>query len=187
MKVNFLQLLHESHKIDELIDTEVATLASSALRSKPSADIWSIIEVIDHLNKTFELYIPRLEKAYGEASDRHEVCDEVTIRSSRALMINSVAPKNGKRPFKMKTFSFFEPKVSDKEVQEILQQYRNYRDTFNEILKDARKKDVDRVSIQSALKYLSFRVPEALKFVLSHEQRHILQLRGVMEAVLEEV
>ncbi len=187
MKVNFLQLLHESHQIDELIGTEVTTLASSALRSKPSADAWSIIEVIDHLNRTFELYIPRLEKAVNEAAERAEVCDEVPIRASRALMVNSVAPKNGKRPFKMKTFSFFEPKVSDKEVKDILEQYQRYRSSFNELLRDARTKAIDRVSIKSALKHLSFRIPEALKFVLSHEQRHILQLRGVMETVLTEV
>ena len=113
MKVNFLQLLHESHQIDEYIE-EVTQLNREDLIMKPDAKKWSSIEVIDHLNLTFDLYMPRLEKSFHEAADRADAREEASVRTSRAWMIKSVAPKDRKRPFKMKTFSFLRSRVGVK-------------------------------------------------------------------------
>ena len=181
MKANFLQLLHESHAIDEYLEKEVQSSPEEALRAKPAPRSWSAIEVIDHLNRTFELYMPRLEEAFSESGKRTDVREEAHIRASRALMVKSIAPKGSKRPFKMKTFSFFEPKEGQS-VEQILQRYLDYRQQFNGYLKDARVRDIDLVVIPSAIKQLSFRIPEALKFLLCHEQRHIVQLSEALEA-----
>ncbi|MEM9325498.1 MAG: DinB family protein [Bacteroidota bacterium] len=185
MKVNFLQLLQESNQIDECLEKEVMLLSDEDLRLRPDDKSWSVIEVIDHLNLTFDLYKPRLDQAFSGAEERIEVREEVSLRATRSLMIQSVAPKGNKRPFKMKTFDFFNPEVSDAEVEKVLAQYKKYRVIFNQYLKDARTRDVDLRVVPSAIKQISFRVPEALKFLLSHEQRHIVQLREII-AVLPE-
>jgi len=187
MKVNFLQLLQESHQVDEYIDKEVRRLGHNALLAKPDPKRWSAIEVIDHLNLSFDLYMPRLEKGFAEAIDRAEVREEVNIRTSRAWMIKSVAPKDRKRPFKMKTFAFFEPDFEPDEVSAILNKYAAYRLRFNEYLRACRTKNIDLVVVQSAIKQVSFRLPEALKFLLSHEQRHIIQLQETLDLVPEGV
>lgn len=183
MEVNYEQLLQDSNLANAFILEKVKTLTIDKLNFKPSEKHWSILEVIDHLNKVTNLYFPKFDKIIEEA--RPETLDNSKKRYSTILgrlSIYSMLPKQTKRKYKMKTFSFFEPNSNSKLPNETLDKYFESKERFNEIIRKSRVLDLNRVKVSTALgSSVKFFVPECFEFLLAHEKRHLVQIQEILE------
>lgn len=181
MKVHLLDLLQQSNKIDHFIDTQIKSLPDETRKMKVNEDTWSVIEVIEHLNLVFELYHPRISEVLNTAKPRQEVTEISKASWKAGLFVSMMEPKGQKRKYKMKTFKFYEPHFTDSET--VLSKYLDYRKVFNEYIQSSRNLEVDRLKIVSAISIVKFTIPEALAFMLAHEQRHIVQMEEVINAI----
>jgi len=185
MEANFEILLQQSNEIRQFIEEQVATLDKSSLVSKPDEKTWSVLEVIDHLNLVYDKYLDNAWRAVENAkdlSDGHIMKRKTTILGS--LSVYSQRPKGQKRKFKMKTFDFFEPGVHLEEIDKTLNQYFKNKSRFNEILRKARLKDLERVKIPTSLgENVQFYFYQCMEFLIAHEQRHVVQLKSLISAV----
>ncbi len=182
MEVNFEQLLQHSNQMKNYIRTDVSSLSNERLNWKENPKKWSIIEVVDHLNKVYEKYHNNFEKAIRNAP---ELKDETQIKQQTILgrlSIYSMKPKGKKRRFKMKTFDFFQPQINMNDTDATIELFLQNKDRFNGYLKESRSKNLNGLKMPTALgEKMEFYIPECFEFILGHEERHLVQIEGIKD------
>lgn len=185
MEVNFEQILHQSNKIKNYIKSDVGELPDATLNWKPNAKKWSPLEVVGHLNRVYEKYLENFERAISSAP---ELPIDQVLQSQSTLMgrmsIYAMKPKGKKRRFKMKTFDFFNPITEPEKKHETLDLFLKNKETFNDLIRQARSKNLKNIKMPTALgEKMKFYVPECFRFILAHEERHIVQIAGILEEI----
>ena len=154
---------------------ELKQLDAEMLKKKPSAEKWSALECIDHLNQTYQVYIPNLKKAIDAASKNPQKKYKSGIFGD--IMVSSVGLKsNGKAKMPMKTFDFFEPGVLDNlNKEEVFDRFFEFHEKLKDFIQDSKDLNINKIKIQSAISWLKLRLGVCLLFLLNHELRHIAQ------------
>lgn len=177
------RLLFQSNSIVEQIKCVSENSTNEQLRCRNTAKSWSVVEVVDHLNKVYDVYLENFENAIALAPKLDNDISEAIIHKRTILgrlSIFSMKPKGSKRNFKMKTFDFFEPSKAD--PNKIFKEFFNKKEQFNGLLKQARKKDLRGLKVPTALgKKVKFYLGECFEFILAHEQRHLIQIKEIMQ------
>lgn len=177
MKATLENLLQQSHENGKFV-ADLKPLPKEKLTQKPQKG-WCVLEVVEHLNAVYQVYILNFEKIIDSAPDHEEAADVPVQRSILGrLSVFAMRPKKEKRRFKMKTFDFFEPTGKGEEA---LDQFANNKTRFNELIRAARTKDLSGIKMPTALgEKVKFYVPECFEFVLAHEARHLQQIRELL-------
>lgn len=182
MEVIFEKILQHSNRNGNHVKSDIATLDTSKLNWKQSPKKWSVLEVIGHLNKVYELYSPNFEKAIGSAPPINDAKGTPVQRTLLGrLSIYVQKPKGEKRRFKMKTFDFFQPVHDPQRTDEVINKFLANKDEFNNHIKKARLKNLKDIKMPTALgEKMKFYVPECFEFILAHEDRHMVQIQEVL-------
>ena len=183
MALTYEQLLQHSNQSKSRISDRTKDLGLDALNWKENKKKWSVLEVISHLNRVYELYFPNFEKVLATASDLTEF-DSPSLQKTLLgrLCIYSMRPKGSKRKFKMQTFDFFEPHVNGNDTNETLQDFLKNKETFHSLIKRARLKNLKNKKIPTALgEKMKFYVAECFEFLLAHEDRHLIQIDDILQ------
>lgn len=159
---------------------ELQQMDADMLKKKPSAEKWSALECIDHLNQTYQVYIPNLETAIGASSKNPQTKYKSGIFGD--IMVSSVGLKsNGKAEMPMKTFDFFEPRELDNlKKEEVFDRFFEFHEKFRDFIQDSKDLNINKIKVQSALSWLKLRLGVCLLFLLNHELRHIAQAKRAM-------
>ena len=177
-KIIIEELIERSNHIAWTISKELSNVDEGKLLKKASPDSWSVIEVVEHLNRTFDHYFPKLELAVEKAPlAKNE-------NYKRSFLVgffsDSMKPKKGKRKMKMKTFEFFEPYVNGN-ADQVIDEFLKNQERFNQFIQVGRTRDISKVKVVSAAgPLLQFRLPECFEFLLSHEERHLAQIKEIL-------
>ncbi len=179
METHYEQLLERSNLNLSRIK-ELEKLPQEQLARQETPKKWSIIQVIDHLNKVYDLYEPNFKKELDLAPALNENKQKVQHTLLGRLSIYSMKPKGQKRRFKMKTFDFFEPTAAAKAI-DVIEEYTKKKDTFNGFIKAARMKNLNDRKMPTALgEKMKFYVAECFDFILAHEERHMVQIEKLL-------
>ena len=183
MEVNFEQILQQSNQIKNYIKSDIAELPDNKLNWKPSDKKWSVLEVVSHLNRVYEIYLDNFEAAISSAPKltSDQALDYQASILGR-LSIYAMKPKGKKRRFKMKTFDFFNP-ISEPDKKHVtLDLFLKNKEIFNELIRQARSKNLKNIKMPTALgEKMKFYVPECFRFILAHEERHVVQIATILE------
>ena len=183
MEANYEKMLQDSNRIKNYIKGDIANLHDGVLTKKENEKKWSALEVIEHLNKVYDIYLDNFKKAISEAkelNDTETTQMKRTILGKLSIYVNK--PKRKKRRFKMKTFDFFTPAVAPDQLHDIIDTYLKNKETFNELIKEARTKDLTNVKVPTALgQKVKFYIPECFEFLIAHEERHMVQIAEAVE------
>ncbi len=185
MEVNFEQILQQSNSVKNYIKSNVSELPDEKLNWKPNQKKWSPLEVVGHLNRVYEIYLPNFEKAISQAQD---LPSDKVLQYQSTLMgrmsIYAMRPKGKKRRFKMKTFDFFNPITEPTKKHETLNLFLKNKDALNDLIRLARAKNLKNVKIPTALgEKIKFYIPECFRFILAHEERHLVQIATILEGI----
>ncbi|MBV6647113.1 MAG: DinB family protein [Cyclobacteriaceae bacterium] len=149
---------------------------------KPNAKSWSIVEIVQHLNLTIELYLPNIRKALEGLEKTDAIVEKDRTSFVGKFAINGQKPKDGKRKMKMKTFKFFDPERSEYDPALVFTRFEVLRGELIDLIKQARQMNVGKAKVVSAIgPLLKFRVMECFAFLMAHEDRHIQQGREVLK------
>ncbi|WP_420317582.1 DinB family protein [Ekhidna sp.] len=178
MEVNYEKLLQDSNQIKNYIKADIAARPAEQLTHKVSLKKWSAVEVVEHLNKVYDVYLDNFQKAIDDAEELTEQANPQMRRTILGrLSIYANKPKGKKRRFKMKTFDFFRPAISPDTMHEVFETFLTKKNRFNDLIKLARTKNLKDSKIPTALgEKVKFYVPECFEFLLVHEQRHMIQI-----------
>ena len=183
MEANYEKMLQDSNRIKNYIKVDIGNLDNEVLTKKESPKKWSALEVVEHLNKVYDVYLDNFQAAIAKAE---ELSANKTPEMKRTILgrlsIYANRPKGKKRRFKMKTFDFFRPAITPDNVHEIVETYLDKKERFNSLIKEARTKNLKHVKIPTALgERVKFYVAECFEFLLAHEERHMIQIAEAID------
>ncbi len=176
--------------ITELLDrTELIKAGSAAflrlsdeqLVFSPAPGTWSIIEVFTHLNLSNKIYfgyiLPRVTLAPDLPSDE--------FRSTWLgdLAYEKIVPRPDGSIFKMKTAKSVQPAKPTGDPREVLHDFHRTCDALDDILRHSATKDLRSIRIPfHFVPFLHFSLGETLRFLIAHNERHLLQAQRLVPA-----
>jgi hypothetical protein len=153
-------------------------LPSEILNFKPSQFQWSILECIEHLNLYGDFYLPELERRIASAKP----CSKSIFKSGFIgnAFVNMVTVKGG-MVRKMKTPGDKNPNGSELNILSI-DRFLKQQDKLLALLESARRINLSTTRTNvSLMPYLQIRLGDTLRFVVSHNERHIRQAKALVK------
>lgn len=178
---------NQIERLNRVISTmkDFARLPDDRLRTRPAPSAWSILETVEHMNKAYAPhYRQNLVKVLARSPKTEAAPTEFAPGWLARLACNSIRPKeDGARKMKMKTLGKFQPGREEAlDTEAVFAAFFDHQQHLKAQILEARKRAVGRRKLSSAIGPLvRFTVPEAIEFVLSHEERHVLQCRETLE------
>jgi len=183
MIYNATQLLAElDTSVNEIIkvaETDFATYSSRELNWKPTPEKWSVLECLEHLNIYSRYYNPAMAKAIQEKSNLVFV-DDFKSGWLGDFSVKSVHPDNTK---KQKTLKRLDPTQSEL-PETVLEDFIKHQQQLREIISKSASVNLNKIKIPAEVaKLMKLRLGDCLRFVVVHEQRHILQAKNVLNGM----
>lgn len=166
---------------------ELRQLDRKALTMSPSPKAWSVMEIIAHLNISYGNYREKIDKALAQSPAAHHESETFRARPWQKWVINGQKPKGNVRPWKMKTFKKFEPKfakgnLDDSKIEQVFASFEELHRHLKQSILASRHKQVDKLKVSSAIgPIVTFYLPECFEFIISHAERHIVQIQEVLD------
>lgn len=171
-------LMADTYRIIEEVK-HIASLEEELIARRSNPDRWSAIECLEHLNIADAHYLIQFDRKLSLAKP----CDRESYKPGWLgnYFVKMIKPKaDGGIPSPMKTMRKFDPEVK---VQ---------RDTISKFLEDqeeilgylslCKTLDLQKIKIPSAIgAIVTFRLGDALRFLIGHNQRHIIQANNVLK------
>lgn len=161
----------------------IAQLPEAQLRTRPAKGAWSVLEVVEHMNKAYDPhYRHHLENALHRAPEQVAAPTEFQGGRVARFLYNGMRPQDGRRKMKMKTLKKFQPETVDHlTAKTVFSTFFELQDHLKAQIMKARSSDISGRKIPSAIgSLIQFTVPECFEFIISHEERHLLQCAEIL-------
>lgn len=175
--------------MSELIDrTEIITsntrsffkLSDEQLNYKFSSQCWSICQIYTHINITNKVYNQAILKKIQKAPDVD--IEHCTSGWFGDWVYEKIMPKADGSVYKISSRKNLQIAGKPPDAIDVLNQFLEQQDEMHDILQHASTKNLDRITIPFYFsKYLKFRLCDTLRFIVAHNERHLMQAYQVME------
>ena len=136
METYYEQLLERSNRVKNRITLDLKQFNNGQLHWKENEKKWSVIEVVDHLNKVYDTYLDNFEHTLNHAPKLNGEVQKYQRTVLGRLSVFTNKPRGKKRKFKLKTFDFFQP-GSERKTNEVIEEFEKKKNTFNGFLNEA--------------------------------------------------
>ncbi|MEZ4926111.1 MAG: DinB family protein [Saprospiraceae bacterium] len=171
-----------NEQIDAISDefsTLFSGLSEASLNWKPSPDIWSIAQIMDHLiviNKTYFPVFMDLQHGIHKAHFLARI--PFVVRMFGNLILDSVKPGNNK---KLKTFPIWEPSTSSISG-DIVQLFLDHqKELKRQIQIVAPFVESGAIISSPANEIIVYKLETAFEIIITHEKRHLKQAKEMLE------
>ncbi|MFY0628074.1 MAG: DinB family protein [Reichenbachiella sp.] len=176
--------------IDELIKDTIQVrsdvknlidLGDEMINLKPTADQWSVIECIEHLNIADAHYLHHFEVELGKAElSKKDIFKPGFLGN---YFVNAMKPRpDGKIPSPMKTLRKFRPDVTKQ--YDTIDRFLKDQDKLLDLLEKSSSFNLNKIKITSALgRIITFKLGDAFRFVIAHNQRHVKQMKNTIQSL----
>ncbi|MDT0606394.1 hypothetical protein [Croceitalea rosinachiae] len=147
---------------------------------------WNTLEVLEHLSIAFSFYDSKIEHALNELKGEASEPWSFKARWWQKFVIEGQRPKNGKRPFKIKTLKRFEPllqkeQLTSESTKIIFNRFLTSYDSLKSNVLKSRNRHMKHKTFNSAIgPIVSFYLPEAFEFLICHAERHMVQIDKIL-------
>ncbi|MEP4095590.1 DinB family protein [Reichenbachiella sp.] len=155
------------------------SLSKEELNYKPTQEQWSVLECIEHLNIADAHYIGQFDKKLEDAI----TSDNPKFKPGWIgnYFVKMIKPReDGTIPSPMKTMRKFIPEVN---VQyDTLGKFIEDQEKLIDALEKSKALDLNKIKITSAIgPIVTFKLGDAFRFLIGHNQRHIIQAQRVLQ------
>ncbi len=167
----------------DYIQKSVAKLSENQMNWSPNAGIWSISEILAHMNEYSHYYHPtfkrRIENTRFTSTKEAFISSPLGRSAWKSMKLGRL--NNIKRKFKAP--KGYNPTVDPTLVKgNETEQFMLLQSEFFEVINLAETVNLRRVKIPISIsKIIRLRLGDALLFVTYHNQRHIQQVRNLKE------
>jgi len=155
------------------------------LQRRPAPARWCVMEVVEHMNLSSGHYFRQLKALYDDP--RRTVRHEARFVPGRwgELAVNAMNPRaDGTIGWRMRTLGMFEPRTAITKEWQALDEFEAMLVAFQHLLVQAEQRGMEGAHITSTLgPILRFKVGDAFRFPIAHQQRHMLQIERTLEIV----
>lgn len=165
---------------------ELKSLSAEQMHWKPSPKKWSVAECLAHLNIYAKHYLTRAEKKMNSKGELANPKDSFHAGYWGEKMTVTMKPlPDGTIPSPMKTAFFYDPANKKGSVDSsTLSTFISYHKQMLDQIKRAHKYDLEGIKVMSTLgPLLMFKLGDVYRFMVAHDQRHLLQSRKVISTV----
>jgi hypothetical protein len=152
--------------------------APSLLEKRPSAEGWSVAQVLEHLNIYCRFYIPAIEIKLNH----HQTAPEKDFTPGWLgnYFTKLMLPADRQRPVKkMKA-----PKNAIPSIQPaaaMLSEFLEHQHHLLNLLAMAAKTNLSQIRIPTALsKMIQLKLGDTFRFLIAHQQRHFIQIERTL-------
>lgn len=150
------------------------------LAYSPDKGKWSVVQVLEHLNAYNRHYLPIIEKELSLVTyDTNTWFSSGYWGEKFTKMMkpsNVYEIKNKMRTSKKMSFS------NSLNVDTVLKEFLAGQDKLLQLLEMAKGKDLGKIHIPLTItKLIKFRLGDTFRFLIAHEQRHMIQARNTLK------
>jgi hypothetical protein len=143
---------------------------------------WSVVQIIEHLNSYNRFYLQQIDRALSKRVDMRNAWfnssfwGEYFTKTMRPTNIFEV--KNKMKAMKNHTFP------NSLNVNTVFNEFLEHQQKLLQLLEISRDRDLNAIKVPITLsKFIKFKLGDAFRFLVAHEQRHIVQARNTMQKV----
>ena len=165
------------------VENLTANLDEKTLNQPEAEDKWSMLQCIEHITLATAVYVKNFsEKLNGQQLPT--ATDNYKGHWKGKMFAKMNAPKpEGEIPMKLKTFKFLEPK-SQLNSNTVMAEFKQVHEQMIALVEKSRAVNIDRIKVPTALgSMVKLRLGEALRFIVAHTQRHLVQLERIKNEV----
>ncbi|WP_299161710.1 DinB family protein [uncultured Tenacibaculum sp.] len=150
--------------------------AEDKLQERDNSKSWSVLECLEHLNLYAALYNPEINKRIEKTKyPKSEIFKPSYLGNKFAV---DMLPKDEMKT--MNTFKSKNPIYSELKKDEVLESFITFQKELLDLLELATTKDLTKTKTWTTLPLVRFRLGDTLRFVISHNERHIVQAKKVL-------
>jgi hypothetical protein len=161
----------------ERVKSTYSSLSESQFNWKPSAEVWSVGECINHLIVTNELYLVKIEKLITLVTENTETDFPYSQSYMGKLIAKGVDPANVR---KTKTFKVFLSEKS-KVGKSVIEKYAASSEKLIGLVSKMQNLDLKKIKLSSPVNMLiRLNLGDPLIIIPMHDERHINQAERLM-------
>ena len=152
---------------------------------QPSPDKWSAAQVIEHLNTYNRYYLPEIGKGISKSGkDLSASTAEFTPGWFGAYFTKMMRPtEDGRIKNKMKAAKIFSPEKSVN-VEAVFNEFIQHQNKLLQLLEVAKRRNLNTIHVPVTQgRFFRFRLGDMFRYLVAHEQRHMIQARNAVKAV----
>ncbi|WP_339699864.1 DinB family protein [uncultured Roseivirga sp.] len=176
-------VVNELEQAISRVENLAQNLDEKTLNQPEAEDKWSMLQCIEHITLATAVYVKNFsEKLNGQQLPA--ATDNYKGHWKGKMFAKMNAPKpEGEIPMKLKTFKFLEPK-SQLNSNTVMAEFKQVHEQMIALVEKSRAVNIDRIKVPTALgSMVKLRLGEALRFIVAHTQRHLVQLERIKNVV----
>ena len=153
-----------------------------ALLIPPVPGKWSVAQVLEHLNGYGRIYLPEIDKAISLSQSKREAWFNSGFWGN--YFTNMMKPKSVfEVKNKMKAFKAHDPE-NNLNPGKVLDEFVEQQHTLLRLLEMAKQKSLNSIRVPlSITKLIKLKLGDAFRFLIGHEQRHLIQARNAIKTI----
>jgi len=152
--------------------------ADSELNFRISAESWSVLECLEHLNRYGNFYIPEINDR--TATSKFPSKTEFSPGILGDYFAKSMLPKENLN--KMKTFKSMNP-INSKLDKNVVEVFINQQNQLLTLLEKSSLVDLEKTKTSVSIsKLIKLKLGDTLRFVVYHNLRHIKQAENILRS-----
>jgi len=182
-------------KADDLIDklqSDVKQLITAAdhlqqadpvkLSYPPAEGSWSVAQCLEHLNAYSRYYLPQIDKETTIVSKDLNAWFVPGFWGDR--FVKMMMPKNVYEVTnKMKALKGYRPERG-LNVEGVFKEFYEHQNRLLRLLDVSRKRNMSTIKIPVSIsKFVKLKLGDTFRFLIAHEQRHIMQARNALKSL----
>ena len=154
------------------------SLSSDQLNWKSDRNAWSVAQNLHHLIIINESYYP-LFRQLKEGTYKIPILGRIkpVAKWLGNTILQSVVPENTK---KSRTFSFWEPQEADLS-EDIVERFVIHQSQLKKQIESLQHLDKDTIISSPANRQVVYTLGHAFELIVTHEKRHLQQIKGILE------
>lgn len=143
---------------------------------------WSVSQVLEHLNAYNRYYLPQIERSMIHITK--DVSAWFIPGFWGGYFVKTIAPKDVfEIRNKMKTARSYSPDKGAN-VEAVFKEFFQHQNKMLQLLEVARRRNLNTIHIPTTISRLfRFKLGDMFRFLVAHEQRHMIQARNAIKAV----
>lgn len=152
-------------------------LSIDDLNFKLTKDSWSVLETIEHLNLYGDYYLPEIKSRINKNSNNAQENFNAGVLGNYFTKL--MEPKESMK--KMKTLIDKDP-IGSQLSKSVIDTFLKQQQTILELLNKSRVVNLTKTKTSISIsKFIKLRLGDTFRFVIAHNQRHILQAQNVLK------
>ncbi|MEM7103177.1 MAG: DinB family protein [Bacteroidota bacterium] len=176
------ELVTRTNSFIEIAEKSFLPLNENQINWKPDIDSWSIGECLEHLNMYGDYYIPAISEGIHNGANT-KPSEKFKPGWLGNYSANAMLPREGVITNKMKSPKDKNPALSTV-PRGVVERFINQQKDILTLLEESGNVSMSKVRVPISIgRFIKFKLGDTFRFIIYHNERHIIQAENVYKAL----